>query len=307
MKKEKDQYEFTSKMRFFGEDEKEIAKLEKSGDTDKLTEAMIRLDKKQAGVMLSDIPGFDSKLINYEAFIVRDDLPDQASFTKGYDKVLRSGSVQSTSIKSKRIIPFKFRQVKTNGYISGPEVTEVTRGVLGVHRFHQNEYSIFNPGDTSTLRRIHRTGSLDIEFSAYIPVSGQYMLMLPSGQLTIWGMTRVLGHGNFTTCYDAKVWVDFFYFLSDDIDNNKYIEASHVEIHYDGTRDTDSTRYFFRVIDLPARYVVFNASAGKQIVLILKARIDTAANKDGKVWGYFQMFGLPAKTKTDYDTVLIKL
>lgn len=301
---EKSFYDLTSKMRIFDSDFKKISEIEKSGDLKKLSDALIRLDKKQAGISLKEIAGFEKAVINDSAIKVKESsvLSLNESAVNIKSSVL-AGLFASNKLKCECIAPFSFNQLRVLDSISGPATSDVTRGVIGAKRYYDYEYKIYNSGDTNGTTRVHMVGSLDILFSAAIPSTGRYCILLPVGDLWISGLSRVLGHGNSSTCYDSKIWVDFFSFLH--LDGN-ILESSHSDIHYDGTRSEDRTKSFFKIITFDPRYLFFNANAGQTLELILRLQIDTAANEDGKTWGYVNLFGFPANNKTDYDTMIIK-
>ena len=297
-------FDLTSKMRIYESDVKQINEYERSKDIEKLTSALISLDKKQSGIDLSDVIGIDSKTINYEAIKVS----ESKSFNVHEAAMQMNPSILShliliEEIECDCIVPFCFDRMKVNGNINGPATNDVTRGVIGANRYYETEYRIYNSGDTSGTTRVHKVGSLDILFSAIIPSDDRYCLLHPVGDIWIRGKSRVLGHGNSTTCFDSKIWVDYFSFLH--LDGN-IIESAHKDIHYDGTRSEDRTKYFSKDIKLTPHYLFFNANAGQKIELLLRIQIDTAANRDGKTWGWINIFGLPANMKSDYDTMIIK-
>lgn len=303
-KNELDFLDLTSKMRIFESDFKKISELEKLNDMDNLSKALIQLDKKQSGVTLSDIAGIDKKVMNYEAIKVKDvALINLQEATMQPITSAISGLINIKEISCDCVIPFCFDQMRVYGDISGPAMSNVTRGIIGANRYSENEYRVYNGGDTNGKGRVHKIGSLDILFSAIIPNNGRYCLLLPVGNLLIGGYSRVLGHGNMTTCYDSKIWVDYFSILHI---AGTILEVSHADIHYDGTRSEDRTKGFGKNISLEPHYLFFNADAGQKIELILRIQVDTAANEDGKTWGIVNIFGLPANTKTDYDTMIIK-
>jgi hypothetical protein len=296
--------DLTSKMRIFEDEQKKISEFERTKNSDNLSRTLIQLDKKQAGIGIADIKLIDKKTINYEAARVLE--PSSASISEAAIQLQPSITSELLGLKEIScdcIIPFCFDQLRANGKISGPSNNNVTRGVIGANRYYENEYRVFNAGDTKGKTRIHSVGSLDILFSAEIPKNGRYCLLMPVGKLWIRGKSRVVGQGNSTTSYDSKVWVDYFSILH--VEGN-IIESSHADIHYDGTRSEDRTKYFSKDISFSPRYLFFNANAQQKVELILRIQIDTAANEDGKAWGYVNLFGFPANMKTDYDTMIIK-
>lgn len=98
-----------------------------------------------------------------------------------------SGLVNIEEVSCDCVIPFCFDWMRINGHISGPPMSEVTRGIIGANRYYDHEYRVYNSGDTVGKGRVHRVGSLDILFSAIIPANDRYCLLLPVGDLFIGG------------------------------------------------------------------------------------------------------------------------
>ena len=107
------------------------------------------------------------------------------------------------------LIPFKFQGLDIFNNMAGPEKKKVDRGMIGAMRSGVDEYTVLNPGETSGKTRKHIDGQMHITFRAIIPTTGKLCLIHPAGRLLIRGYSRVVGHGNMTTSYDAKVWVDY--------------------------------------------------------------------------------------------------
>ncbi len=202
------------------------------------------------------------------------------------------------------VVPFRFRRLDVYSSMSGPEQNQVARGMLGAMRWNANEYTVWNPGDTTGKTRVPLYGQMHISFSADVPQAGRWCLIHPSGSLFIRGHSRVVGHGNMTTSYDAKVWVDYYQVLEV---GGTLVEISGGGIHYDGTRSEDRTTYFNADRYLPPRYIFFNAPhAGDTLLLTLRIEVDTEANEDGIATGVIDQFGFLANSTGDYDTFVIK-
>lgn len=202
------------------------------------------------------------------------------------------------------VVPFEFYRLDVYTSMSGPEQNQVNRGMIGAMRLGANEYTVWNPGDTTGKTRVHVWGQMHISFTARIPQAGRWYLIHPSGTLLIRGHSRVVGHGNSTTSYDAKVWVDYYQVLEI---GGSLVEISGGQIHYDGTRSEDRTSYFTADRYLPTRYVVFDAPhPGNTLMLTLRIEVDTAANEDGLATGVIDQFGFIANMTNDYDTLAVK-
>ncbi len=303
-KMKNDFFDLTSKIRIHEAENKMIHELEKQGETDKLIKLHAKLDKMQAGVTLDQVAGISNKVVNKTAFMVKEtNEPNMIESAAIINPSVLATLTKIEEIKCNCIIPFAFDRLRVLDNISGPANNDVTRGIIGANRYYDSEYMIFNPGDTNGTTRVHSVGSLDILFSAVMPATDRYCLLLPVGNLWINGKSRVLGHGHSWNCYDSKIWFDYFSFLH--LDGN-ILEASHTDLFYDGTRSEDRTKVFYKIIKFSPRYLFFSANAGQKLELIMRIQVDTAANEDGKTWGYVNMFGFPANDKTDYDTMVIR-
>jgi hypothetical protein len=283
----------------------EIAKVEAAAkDPDEFIRLVRKLDNKYKVRSLEAI-GVDQKLINAEA-----SRPASAEMKQSYRVPAQSGFAMAGELLTTKklacdcVVPFKFQGLDVYNNMSGPEQNEVARGVIGASRYGPNEYTVWNPGTSSGTYRAHIYGQMHISFGAKIPKKGRWCLIHPSGLLFINGHTRVVGHGNWSTCYDAKVWIDYFQVL--EVGGNP-VEISGGEIHYDGTRSDDRTKYFDADRYLPPRYVFFDVPHdGDDLLLTLRIEVDTAANSDGLATGVIDTFGFPANVSFDYDTFVIK-
>lgn len=282
----------------------ELAKIKAAeGDPIKFVQLLGELDRKYKVRSLETL-GVDKKLINAQAcHPVTEDI-------RAYPFAGQSGFgiigqlTASKQLACDCVVPFKFQRLEVYNSISGPEQNQVARGMLGAMRWGANEYTVWNPGDTTGKTRVPLYGQMHISFSADIPQAGFWCLIHPSGTLLIRGHSRVVGHGNSTTSYDANVWVDYFQVLEV---GGTLVEISGGEIHYDGTRSEDRTKYFNADRYLPPRYIFFNAPrAGDTLLLTLRIEVDTSANEDGLATGVIDQFGFLANSTDDYDTFATK-
>jgi len=286
--------------------EDELAKVKAAErDPQKFVQVLGKLDRKYKVRSLETL-GVDKKLINPQASraATKEITPtlQRTIMPSGFGVI--GQLVTSNQLACDCLVPFSFRGLDVYNSMSGPEMYEVTRGIIGANRYGDNEYSVWNPGDTTGKTRVHLFGQMHISFSADLPQAGRWCLFHPSGFLDIHGHSRVVGHGNSTTSYDAKVWIDYFQVLEV---GGTLIEISGGEIHYDGTRSEDRTKYFDADRYLPPRYLFFNVPrAGDTLLLTLRIEVDTAANEDGLALGVIDQFGFPAVLSHDYDTFVIK-
>jgi hypothetical protein len=297
--------ELLSKLRPSNEEFKQLIALQKAGKMDAFNSLAIKLDKKYGAMKLSDIPKVDKKLINNKAVIVAtgQSIKDLAIAQLGTVNAALSGLLEQEQ-SCDCIVPFCFTGLTINSPMTGPANNDVTRGVLGAQAWYDGEYELFNPGDTDGTTRVPMVGSLDINFQAQITRGGNYLLLVPTGGLDIVGWTYVHGHGNSTTCYDAKVWVRYFQILAS---GNNLVEMTGNDIAYDGTRSEERTKWFNQELYLPARYLTVGASANSTIDLILRCEVHTEANSDGKAKGKIACFGFLANTKDDYNTIAVRV
>lgn len=296
--------ELFARLRPTEEELSRLRSIERAGDWEAFAEQVSKLDRKYKSRSIGML-SVDEKLINPEAArpLVEEVLPAR-EFAGQLHAGLLADLFGSKQLACECLVPFQFRGLDVYNSMSGPEQNGVARGMIGAIRYGANEYSVWNPGDTSGTTRVHMWGQMHITFSAEIPQAGRWCLIHPSGTLRIRGHSRVVGHGNFTTSYDAKVWVDYFQVL---YVGASLVELSGGEIHYDGTRSEDRTRHFNSDRYLPPRYLFFNAAhAGDRLVLSLRMEVDTAANEDGLALGVIDQFGFLANLTTDYDTFVIK-
>jgi len=279
--------------------------LEKDGKYEELEKFQMKLDSKYDSMSLDDIEKIDKKIINNAAIRVADTefltnikKANQLSINNTLSSILLGNQIQCNCI-----FPFVFQSLKVYDHMTGPNMFEVERGILGINRYYDGEYRVYNSGDTVGKGRVSMVGHGDLTFKADITTGGRYCLLMPAGYLLIRGKSRVKGQGNYTTCFDSKVWINFWSILHV---NGNIIEMSGGQIHYDGTRSEDRTKYFISDRVLSPRYIFFNAQNNSYIELILRIEIKTAANEDGKAWGTIDQFGFYANTKSDYDTMVIK-
>lgn len=276
---------------------------ERSGDTARFTELLAELDRASKVRSVRSL-ALDRKLVNDKASRV---LAEAERAVRVAPPTSAASILAQLAGKGELacdcVVPFQFQRLDVYGAMSGPEQDEVARGMLGAMRWYANEYTVWNPGDTDGKTRVPMYGQMHISFGATIPRGGRWCLVHPSGTLLLRGHSRVVGHGNMTTSYDAKVWVDYFQVLQ--VGGN-LLEISGGQIHYDGTRSEDRTKYFTADRFLPPRSLFFNAQAGTTLLLTLRVEIDTEANEDGIATGVVDQFGFLANSTGDYDTFVVK-
>ena len=259
------------------------------------------LDRKYKGRTLKDL-GVDAKLINPNAFRIIAEGATTNRYqpeTFGYNvfNQILMGNEDSCDC----VVPFRFSGLNVYSDISGPELNQVERGILGAAQWYTNEYTISNPGDTTGKTRIRKVGQLYITFTADLPTARRWCVILPSGRLFIRGHSKVVGHGNSTTSYDAKVNVEYFQFLTL---GNQFLEMGGATIHEDGTRSESRTKSFNGDLDLSPRYFCFSGGGELELSMILEVIAD--ANEDGLATVAIHQFGFPANSTYDYDTVVTK-
>ncbi|OGD24509.1 MAG: hypothetical protein A2Y56_15725 [Candidatus Aminicenantes bacterium RBG_13_63_10] len=283
-----------------------LKKLEKKATAAEFEKAVQRLDRKYERFEIDQVPGIDKAVINRERAIMKDSVamerPPFQKMTTAFDTLL--GLVGREAATQDCLIPFTFQELQVHGEITGPAVTDVRQGMLGAGRRADGEYTLTNLGDTEGKGRVPKDGYLAVVFAAEIPEAGSYALIVPSGEFFIHGSTRVKGHGNFTTCYDSKVSVQMLQSL---YAGEACLEYSGPwEVHGDGTRSEDRTRYFNKDIGYEPRVVLFNTGGPCYLTLYYWLLAHTACNEDGKAWVTVNLFGFPANTKHDYDTVVLR-
>lgn len=282
-----------------------IRKAERAGDLQEFVKKVGELDRKYKVRSLDALKNVERGIMKADTFrraTWEGRMPAERPIAGQIGSIL-GGLLGGNELACDCVVPFRFRRLDVYTNMSGPETAGVRSGILGANREYTNEYTVWNPGDTDGKARVHLPGQIHISFSAQLPRGGRWCLLLPSGDLWVRGHSRVVGHGNSTTSYDAKVWVDYYQVL---VVGNTLLEMSGGPIHYDGTRSEDRTRNFDSDRYLQPRYTFFNAQPGDQLELTLRLEIDTAANEDGLATGVVDYFGFPANTDMDYDTFVIK-
>lgn len=284
-----------------------LRKIEKSGNSEAFREAIANLDRKTKHRGLERTKGLDQKLINQKAFMRAAASGATQDAMRTVPRLASSSLLaelfQTQAVRCDCVVPFTWMGLNAYGNMTGPDRNDVFQGILGANREYTGEYTVTNPGDTEGKGRVPLNGQLHMSFEATIPQGGRWCLLMPAGNLWVRGHSKVVGQGNSTTSYDAKVWIDYYQLL---IVRSTLVEIGGGEIHYDGTRSESRTKYFEADVVLGGRYLFFNASSGDQVVLSLRIEVDTAANEDGTAVGTIDYFGFPANTRTDYDTFLIR-
>lgn len=282
----------------------ELAKV-KAAERDPVRFAQLlgELDRKYKVRSLQTL-GVDEKLINAQAARPITETSSSGRISEQLGLGIVGRLLATKQLACDCMVPFMFQRLDVYGSMSGPEQNQVDRGMLGAMRWGANEYAVWNPGDTTGKTRVLIYGQMHISFSAVIPEAGTWCLIHPTGTLLIRGHSRVVGHGNSTTSYDAKVWVDYFQVLEV---GGALVEISGGEIHYDGTKSEDRTKYFNADRYLPSRSIFVNVpNAGDTLLLTLRIEVDTAANEDGLATGVIDQFGFLANSTDDYDTFAVK-
>jgi hypothetical protein len=126
---------------------------------------------------------------------------------------------------------------------------------------------------------------------------------MPEGIHWVNGHSRVVGHGNSSTSYDAKVWVKHFMVLRA---GGRLLEIAGGQLHYDGTRSADRTRNFENELVFAPRYLFFQANRDDKVTLEFCLDVDTAANEDGIAIVVIDAFGFLANLTNDLDTFMVK-
>jgi hypothetical protein len=282
-----------------------VKRLEEPGKEDQFAVAIRKLDKKYDHVVLQKAPGLDQKAmkpaplpaIHVPAF-------DPYEYPKAKGGIPFAGPQMGSPPGSSYVFPFTFRSLNISGSITGPETSEVRGGMLGAGRLNDEDYTLTNLGDTDGTTRVPLRGDLLIVFRGQIREKGTYALMLPTGNLMVFGSTRVIGHGNSSTCYDSKASVNVAHFL---IAGEECIETTCWDIHSDRTPSEDRTKEFGAWIPYETRYVRFNAVAAMDVNMYIILSAYTEANEDGKAWVNVRHLGFPAVNTTDYDTMITRI
>lgn len=285
-----------------------LKRLEGSGNTAEFAAALRALDNKEALRGVTLLERVDKKLINrdaYRAIASTDVATITAARARAVTPSMISTLIAKKDLLCECMVPFKFESLRAFDAMSGPDLDDVRQGILGAIQTAVGEYTVTNPGTPQGAgkTRVHLLGEIHLSFSAKLPQTGRYCLLMPSGPFWVHGHSRVVGQGNWTTSYDAKVWVDFFTALAA---GGTLVEFSGEEIYHDGTRSEDRQKLYNHDLDLPSRVVFFNANANDDLRLEFQLNVDTAANEDGVAIVVVEAFGFPANTKHDYDTFVIR-
>jgi len=281
-----------------------LKRLERQVSAAELERAVARLDRKYEKLTLDQVPGIDRKLVNAKPAIMKDVLGrERVAFQKSVSAFDDLVGLVTQEATANCLIPFTFQALQIYGGITGPAISDVRQGMLGAGRQADGEYTLTNLGDTDGKGRVPIDGQLAIVFGAEIPQAGTYYLLMPSGLFFVNGSTRVKGHGNFTTCYDSKASVQMVQSLYAGETCLEY--SGPWSIHSDGTRSEDRTKYFDKDIQYDSRFIQFYASGPCYLTLYYWLFGHTECNEDGKAWVTIDLFGFPANTKHDYDTLVV--
>jgi hypothetical protein len=187
--------------------------------------------------------------------------------------------------------------------MTGPEFNTVQRGMIGANREGSGEYRVRNPGDTGGKTRVPMFGRVHIRFGASLPVGGRWCVLHPAGPLLISGQSRVIGHGNMTTSFDAKVSVNYVRMLQTE---TELVSLFLEEIHFDATRSEDRGKNFNDDRDLRSRYRFFETDGPTDVWLMHALDVHTEANVDGFASVSIDLFGFLANGSSDFNTFVFK-
>jgi hypothetical protein len=192
--------------------------LEQSGNKAEFTRALIDFEKRETLRSLESLQGFDREKFNPRAYrlaATAEQMPVKqmrAAVASAGPSIL-AGLVAENAAECDCIVPFKFSGLRTYGAMTGPDLDDVRNGMLGATCSAPGEYTVSNPGNTTGTTRTPMNGQMWLSFTAQLPKKGSHYLLMVAGDLWVQGHTRVVGHGNSSTCYDAKVWVKYFMVL----------------------------------------------------------------------------------------------
>ena len=283
---------------------KKLRTLEKNGQAGVYARALARLDKKQALRGLKDIKGLDRKKVKPAGLW---GAPSGSVGLAAPQMAAPSATLLELLAQKKAacdcVIPCTFSGFRTYGAMNGPDADDVRQGILGACRLAAGEYTLSNCDNSDGTWRFPLGGSMQLFFSGVIPRSGQHYLLLHPGLFWVKGHGRVVGHGNMTTGYDAKVWVDHYMII--DV-NGAIVELSGGEVLYDGTRSDDRRTDFRLECPVESRYVSFYARKDDVVTLSFRLNANTEANADGIATIVVDYYGFPANTKKDYDTLIVR-
>jgi hypothetical protein len=202
------------------------------------------------------------------------------------------------------IVPFDYTGLTTHHSMGGAETIHTVQGVLGAVSTSSNKYLVHNSGESNDKDRVPVDGELRINFKATIPTAGTWYVLLPSTERFLMkGHSQVVGHGNSTTSWDAKVLFTFNQTLKL---GTKVLQHSEQRILSDQTRSEDRTKNFSKDSAMPKRYVRFEAVGGEVLWLNLELEVDTSANEDGTAIGFIDHFGFLSNSDGDAGTFVVK-
>ena len=287
-----------------------LKELERSGSRAELDRALTALDKKQSVRALRSFQAVDPRVVNQGAIRIDDGgggavLHEEPHLRR--DSSLLANLFEQHELGCDCVEAFSFAAVKAYGAMTGPSpLGDVRGGWLGARRLAPGEYEVVNPGSAdSGTTRVPLGGQIYITLLGHLPADGRNYLLMPAAKLQISGSTRVVGHGNSTTSYDAKAWVRFYSLLRMD-GAATVIECTGGEVHYDGTRSEDRTKSFSSVVTFEPRYFGIDGNAGDRALWELRLEVTTEANEHGIATVAVDVFGFPASTKSDYDMIIVK-
>ncbi len=281
--------------------------LEQSGKSTEFKEALLALDRKERLKQLKDLKGVDQKKLSPNAFRVMTSL-DQAALTPARWQKTRTWAIETlipVPFKEEYYTPLAYSGAYVSNAMTGPNKPDPKNfdGIMGVVRAHNGEYTVSNPGDPSWGKtRVSISGQVSIDYSGVLPRTGNYSLYLDSNLLLIKGFTRVIGEGDSTCSYDAKVWVR----LGVGVEvAGTLVDYSDEQIHYDGTRSENRGVNFNEPRLVEYRSVNLTGNAGDAVKLKFLLDIEASANREGLAAGVVDTFGFVANTPEDYMPAVV--
>jgi len=281
-----------------------LHRAERAADPAEFERHVERLDRKYKARTLEAIKGIDQKLINRRAYRRASEGGQPSWRTPVAAAAIVASLVGKKLVTCECIVPFRFRGLHTFGSMAGADGDQAQRGVVGAHRYYDDEYTVANYGDTEGRMRLHLDGQMQIEFGAELPKTARYCLICPSGHLVIRGRSRVAGRGNFAAADDARIRVDFHQAVQA---GDVLLELCGGNVHSDGARTSERTGTFAEDVYLEPRYLFLEARANDLLRLTLRLEIEAEANVDGVAVAVVDTFGFFANSTRDHDTFVLEV
>src|SRR5262245_35439349 len=156
--------------------------LESKGDMGRFTRALAELDRKYKHRDLDRIKGLRKGVLNPDAFRIarRPHEIDREALAKPSPASVMTEVLKARGLRCDCVVPFEWVSLTAMNSMTGPNRTDVARGLLGAQRQFSGEYRVYNPGDTTGKALVHRTGQLHITFEARLPEAGRWCVLLPA-------------------------------------------------------------------------------------------------------------------------------